>query len=62
MAKSIRDPDSLSDAEVKVVDSYLISQVNQWTPLVSMEEAGLRNLLAFIVCIRSQNHEHMRVP
>ena len=39
--KSIREPSSLSDAEVKVVDSYLINELNHWNRLVAMEEAGL---------------------
>ena len=52
-AKSIRDPSSLSDAEVKVVDSYLVSQLNQWNRLVSMEEAGLVEIGALERSIRS---------
>ena len=40
-AKSIRDPSSLSDAEVKIVDSYLINQLNVWSRTVIMERAGL---------------------
>ncbi len=40
-SKSIRDPASLSDADVKVVDSYLINQLNQWERLVEMEKADL---------------------
>ena len=31
----------MSDADVKVVDSYLISQMIQWERLVTMEKAGL---------------------
>ncbi len=40
-SKSIRDPASLSDVDVKVVDSYLINQLNQWERLVEMEKADL---------------------
>ncbi len=40
-SKSIRDPASLSDVDVKVVDSYLISQMNQWERLIHMEKADL---------------------
>ena len=43
-AKSIRDPTSLSDAEVKSIDSYLINQLNHWEWLVSMENAGLEEI------------------
>ena len=51
-AKSIREPGSLSDAEVKVVDSYLINQLNHWNRLVVMEEAGLVELGALEDSVR----------
>ncbi len=50
--KSIRDPTSLSDAEVKSVDSILINQLNQWGWLVTIERAGLEELGALERSIR----------
>ncbi len=52
-AKSIRDPTSLSDTEVKSIDSYLINQLNHWEWLVSMENAGLEELGALDRNIRA---------
>jgi hypothetical protein len=52
-AKSIRDPTSLSDAEVKSIDSYLINQVHQWDWLATMENAGLEELGALERSIRT---------
>jgi hypothetical protein len=40
-ARSILDPDSLSPMEVKIVDSWLIHQVNQWRRTAFMEAEGL---------------------
>ncbi len=40
-AKSIRHPESLSPAELKIVDSYLIHEVNQWRRTAFMEAEGL---------------------
>ena len=40
-AKSIQNPESLSPAEVKIVDSWLIHQVNQWQRTSIMETEGL---------------------
>ncbi len=54
-AKSIRDPTSLSDAEVKSIDSYLINQLNHWDWLVSMENAGLEELGALERSIRANS-------
>ncbi len=51
-AKSIRDPTSLSDAEVKSIDSYLINQLNHWEWLVSMENAGLEEIGALEQSVR----------
>ena len=43
-AKSIRDPTSLSDAEVKSIDSYLINQLNHLDWIANMENAGLEEI------------------
>ncbi len=40
-AKSIQAPESLSPAEVKIVDSWLVHQVNQWRRTAFMEAEGL---------------------
>ena len=40
-ARSIRDPESLSPADVKIVDSYLIHEVNQWRRTAFREAEGL---------------------
>jgi hypothetical protein len=40
-ARSIQDPDSLSPADLKVVDSWLIHEVNQWRRTDLMESEGL---------------------
>jgi hypothetical protein len=53
-AKSIRDPTSLSDAEVKSIDSFLINQVKHWDWLVTMENAGLEELGALERSVREE--------
>ncbi len=40
-ARSIQSPASLSPADLKVVDSWLIHQVNQWRRTALMEAEGL---------------------
>ena len=40
-AKSIRDPESLSPTELKIIDSWLIHEVNQWRRTAFMEAEGL---------------------
>ncbi len=40
-AKPIQNPESLSPTEVKIVDSWLIHQVNQWHRTSLMEAEGL---------------------
>ena len=40
-ARSIRDPESLSPTDVKIVDSWLIHEVNQWQRTALMEAEGL---------------------
>ncbi len=52
-AKSIRDPSSLSDAEAKVVDSYLVNLLLLYTRTARMEEAGLTDLSQLERTIRS---------
>jgi len=52
-AKSIRDPSSLSDAEAKIVDSYLVNLLLLYTRSARMEEAGLTDLSLLELTIRS---------
>ncbi len=52
-AKSVRDPSSLSDAEAKVVDSYLVNLLFLYTRFARMEEAGLVDLSQLELSIRS---------
>ncbi len=52
-AKSIRDPTSLSDTEVKSIDSYLISQLNHLDWLATMENAGLEEIGALERSVRT---------
>jgi hypothetical protein len=39
--KSIRTPEDLTDAEARMVESHLVSQLLQWDQLFQMESAGL---------------------
>lgn len=39
--KAIRTPEDLTDAEARMVESHLVSQMLQWDQLVQMESAGL---------------------
>jgi len=39
--KAIRTPESLTDAEARMVESHLVSQMLQWDQLLQMESAGL---------------------
>jgi hypothetical protein len=39
--KSIRDPEGLSDVEVRMVESHLVAVTLQWDHLFNMERAGL---------------------
>lgn len=39
--KSIRDPESLSDTEIRMVESHLVAMMMQWHYMFTMEEAGL---------------------
>jgi hypothetical protein len=52
-AKSIRDPSSLSDAEAKVIDSFLVNQLFLYNRLARMEKAGLADLSALERTIHS---------
>ena len=52
-AKSIRDPSSLSDAEAKAVDSYLVNLMFLYTRFARMEEAGLTDVAELERTIRS---------
>ena len=40
-ARAIRNPESLSAEEVKIVDSWLIHEINQWRRTAFMEAEGL---------------------
>ncbi|HPF22968.1 MAG TPA: hypothetical protein PK417_05790 [Hyphomonas sp.] len=40
-AKSIRTPEDLTDAEIRMVESHLVAQMLQWQQLFDMESAGL---------------------
>ncbi len=51
-AKSIQDPESLSPAEVKIVDSWLIHEVNQWLRTAFMEAEGLAEPGATVSVVR----------
>lgn len=39
--KSIRDPESMSDVEVRMVESHLVAVMLQWDHLFNMEKIGL---------------------
>ena len=39
--KSIRDPESLTDTEIRMVESHLVAMMLQWHYMFTMEEAGL---------------------
>ena len=39
--KSIREPESLSDTEIRMVESHLVAVMLQWHHMFNMEEAGL---------------------
>ncbi len=39
--KAIRTPEDLTDAEARMVESHLVSQMLQWDQLLQMESAGL---------------------